>query len=186
MSLPKPPSPAKLVIGIFTNDKDLIHPVSKRLCGAFGDIDLISPWFPFDLTDYYTPEMGAGLIRRMMAFKTLVSQDHLSTIKTETNRVEHEFALNRNRRVNIDPGYLICERFVLATGKNAAHRICVGNNIYADLTLIYQNGGFQSLPWTYPDYTKKDILEFLRRVRRKYRLDMKAYPGPPKGSKAFQ
>ncbi len=173
MSLPKPPAPAKLIVGVFMNDPRLIDGVCRRLCEAFGEIDLISPWFPFDLTDYYTHEMGPGLQRRMMAFKTLVPQDRLSFIKAETNRMELESASNGNRRINIDPGYLVSERFVLATGKNASHRICIGGNIYADLTLIYQNKGFQSLPWTYPDYTRKDILEFLFRARCKYLWDLK-------------
>lgn len=174
MSLPKPPSPAKLVIGVFTNQKGLICQVAKQLSEQFGDIELISPWFPFDLTGYYAPEMGTMLMRRMMAFKPLVDQDRLSIIKTQTNRIEHGFAAGARRRVNIDPGYLVSERFVLATGKNYTHRIYIGNNIYADLTLIYRNRRFEPLPWTYPDYRREDIHSFLFRVRDKYLRDIKA------------
>jgi hypothetical protein len=75
--------------------------------------------------------------------------------------------------VNIDPGYLLLERFVLATGKNYAHRIYIGQNIYADLTLTYAKGGFQTLPWTYPDYASPEIRDFLLQVRYKYSMDLK-------------
>ena len=75
-------------------------------------------------------------------------------------------------RVNIDPGYLLFERFVLATGKNYSHRIYIGEGIYADLTLIYQQGAYRPLPWTYPDYSEKAMGQFLMLVRKKYRLDI--------------
>jgi len=83
------------------------------------------------------------------------------------------YSLNQGRRANIDPGYLLYERFVLASGKNFAHRIYIGHCIYADLTLIYRKGAFETLPWTYPDYADQPILSFLERVRKKYAVDIK-------------
>jgi hypothetical protein len=64
---------------------------------------------------------------------------------------------------------------VLASGKNFSHRICVGDGIYADLTLIYHKSGFQRLPWTYPDYADDDMLAFLKQVRNKYIWDIKKH-----------
>ena len=75
--------------------------------------------------------------------------------------------------VNIDPGYLLHERFVLATGKNYSHRIYIGKGIYADLTLMYTKGKFEPLPWTYPDYASENIIDFLEKVRKKYGVDIK-------------
>ena len=66
---------------------------------------------------------------------------------------------------------MLRERFVLASGKNFSHRIYIGGGIYADLTLIYQKGSFQKLPWTYPDYSDDGMLKFLEQVRNKYILD---------------
>ncbi|MGD9239827.1 MAG: DUF4416 family protein [Desulfobacterales bacterium] len=40
------------------------------------------------------------------------------------------------------------------------------------MTLIYQKGSFQKLPWTYPDYSDETMLKFLDQVRRKYVLDV--------------
>lgn len=154
-------------------EKQLFAPVSEALESIFGEIHIAGHWMPFDCTPYYAPEMGKGLERRMLAFRKLVSQESLADIKHETNRIEERFMKDDARRVNIDPGYLLAERFVLATGKNYAHRIYIGGNIYADLTLVYHNGTFRPLPWTYPDYARADMLAFLHRVRKQYLEDKK-------------
>lgn len=174
MSRPVPPKPAKLIIGLFTRETGLFQPVIKQLTEKFGPIELISRWFAFNRTDYYEPEMGGSLLRRMIAFAPLINQADLPDIKHQTNALEGKYTLDGNRRINIDPGYLLAERFVLATGKNFTHRIYLDRNIYADLTLIYQKGGFQALPWTYPDYTENNMHIFLTRSRNKYLKDLKA------------
>lgn len=173
MSLPQTPKPAKLVIGLIMKDRALFEPLSVELAADFGSVDMVSSWMPFDYTTYYEPEMGTPLYRRLMTFKDLINQDQLPEIKLTTNRLEHIFSQNGRRRVNIDPGYLLYERFVLASGKNFSHRIYIGNGIYADLTLIYQGGGFKKLPWTYPDYADAPMLAFLTQVRNKYGADLK-------------
>src|SRR5512143_1597421 len=173
MSIPQPPRPAKLVSGIFLKDQALFPEVSRELQAAFGGLDLVSPWIAFDYTLYYEKEMGAPLWRRVMAFKPLVEQDRLADIKLATNAIEQARAVDGQRRVNIDPGYLLLERFVLATGKNYSHRIYIGRGIYADLTLIYERGAYQALPWTYPDYADQPLRRFLLAVRRKYTADLR-------------
>jgi hypothetical protein len=173
MSLPHAPKPAKLVIGLIMKDRALFEPLGVELAAGFGSVDMVSSWMSFDYTSYYEPEMGTPLFRRVLTFKKLISQDELSQIKLATNRLEQSVAQSGRRRVNIDPGYLLYERFVLASGKNFCHRIYIGSSIYADLTLIYQRGGYQKLPWTYPDYADEPMLEFLTRVRRKYAVDLK-------------
>ncbi|MBW2365066.1 MAG: DUF4416 family protein [Deltaproteobacteria bacterium] len=173
MSLPQKPKPAKLVIGIFMKDKALAKPVAQELIDHFGHMDLLSAWFPFDYTDYYHTEMGRPLVRRVFSFIELIEQTFLAEVKNITNRIEEKYSKNGSRRVNIDPGYLLLERFVLATGKNFAHRIYIGKEIYADLTLIYKDGGYQKLPWTYPDYSAEDMTKYLLKVRSKYTYDLK-------------
>jgi len=174
MSIPQPPRPAKLVIGLLLGRKEPFPDVAAELEAAFGGPDLVSPWMPFDYTTYYEKEMGSGLLRRVLAFRTMISQDRLTEIKLATNAMEQARAVGGRRRVNIDPGYLLLERFVLATGKNFSHRIYLGQGIYADLTLIYQHGEFQTLPWTYPDYADRPLRRFLLAVRGKYARDLKA------------
>jgi hypothetical protein len=173
MSQIQAPRPAKLIIGVFTNTIDAITPAANMFTEEFGAIDLVSAWYPFTDTTYYEKEMGSGLFRRMMAFRRLIDPGALSEIKLKTNRIEEKFSTQGRRRINIDPGYLTYERFVLATGKNYTHRIYIGGGIYADLTLVFQKGEFQTLPWTYPDYAKDNIRSFLTQVRQKYIMDIK-------------
>jgi hypothetical protein len=109
----------------------------------------------------------------MLGFQNLIAQDTLAAVKRQTNRMEALYAVDNKRRINIDPGYLLLEKFVLATGKNFSHRIYIGQNIYADLTLTYSKGSFQTLPWTYPDYASPEIRQFLLQVRHKYSMDLK-------------
>jgi hypothetical protein len=173
MSSPQEPKPAKLVVGLMMKDRTLFDRLSGELAAAFGAVDLVSGWMPFDYTTYYESEMGTPLCRRLLTFKKLVNQDELPDIKLATNRLEQTFTRSGKRRVNIDPGYLLYERFVLASGKNFSHRIYIAGGIYADLTLIYQRGRYEKLPWTYPDYADEPIRQFLTRVRSKYAVDLK-------------
>ncbi|MFO7666629.1 MAG: DUF4416 family protein [Desulfobacterales bacterium] len=173
MSVVRPPKPAKLVTGVFLKDRDLLETLISELAEKFGPIDIISQWFPFDYTSYYEPEMGFPLFRRMLAYKNLIEQTDLAGIKNITNDIELKYSKNGKRAANIDPGYMLCERFILATGKNYTHRIYIGEGIYADLTLIYQKSGFKKLPWTYPDYYDERMVLYLKTVREKYMVDLK-------------
>lgn len=168
MSRPSPPSPAKLIIGFFTPEKRLCARVVSDVERQFGPVDYISRWLPFDYTGYYTAEMGKPLFRRMISFKHLIGQEQLPHIKKYTNELEQQWARNGQRRINFDPGYLLPSRFVLATGKNFAHRIYIGHKIYADLTLLYEKGRFQTLPWTYPDYADPGLQAVLGQIRDNY------------------
>jgi len=173
MSRPHPPKPAKLIAGFFLKDKTLAEGVVRGLQECLGPVEMISGWIDFDFTTYYHKEMGSPLSRRLVVFKSLVAQTGLADVKLATNRLESSYGRKGRRRVNIDPGYLLPERFVLATGKNFTHRIYVGQRIYADLTLIFQKGAFRTLPWTYPDYADRSLIDFLTLVRNKYMLDLK-------------
>jgi hypothetical protein len=173
MSQPQSPKPAKLIAGFFVKDKALAADIAQDLQERLGPVDMVSAWFPFDFTTYYEKEMGGPLHRRLMVFKPLVEQTELAAIKRMTNELEQKYQRQGQRRVNVDPGYLLAERFVLATGKNFTHRIYIGEGIYADLTLIYQKGDFKTLPWTYPDYADRRLIDFLILVRNKYMLDLK-------------
>ncbi|MFA5906047.1 MAG: DUF4416 family protein [Desulfobacula sp.] len=174
MSMPKQPDPAKLVIGCIMNDKSLVETLFPFLEKEFGPVDMISRWLEFAYTDYYYKEMGSPLFRKVFVFKDLVAQEDLARIKEKTNEIETFFAVAGKRNINIDPGYLLSSRFILATGKEYSHRIYIGRNIYADLTLMYsKTDGFKTLPWTYPDYASEIMISFLSKVRDKYILELK-------------
>ena len=173
MSTPKKPDAAKLVISVFMNDKVLFDELLPGLEKAFGSTEQISDWFDFDYTDYYEGEMGSPLFRRMISFGTLIGQDDLARIKETTNAMEKNWAVNGQRNLNLDPGYLLLSRFVLATGKDFSHRIYIGRGIYAEVTLMFKKGKFHPLAWTYPDYASTEMTNFLMGVRRTYVTDLK-------------
>jgi hypothetical protein len=173
MSLPQPPKPAKLIISLFLRRKCLISSVARDLADTLGPIDMISPWFGFDFTSYYESEMGKPLYRRILTVQMLIEQDALADIKHATNAIERRYVEGDRRQVNIDPGLMTQARFVLATGKDFAHRVYIGKQIYADLTLIYQQGRFQILPWTYPDYAADRMRDYLDHVRDRYIADLR-------------
>ncbi len=167
MSSPRPPSPARLVVGLFTAERELLHEAAMALSELFGPLDAASPWFSFHHTSYYEREFGSPLFRRLMAFKRLADQGELCDIKLATNEVEKKFLRPEgSRRLNLDPGLLTPERFVLATGKNYVHRVYLAKGIYADLTLVYRRGVYEPLEWTYPDYAEACVRDFLLQLRR--------------------
>ena len=118
MSTPKSPDPAKLVFSVFMGEKSLFDGLFDALEAIGGPVDMISRWLDFDFTDYYHREMGSPLFRRIVAFKPLVDQGDLPRIKLATNRLENIHTAGNSRQVNIDPGYLLPSRFVLADRKS--------------------------------------------------------------------
>ncbi|MGD8369391.1 MAG: DUF4416 family protein [Desulfobacterales bacterium] len=176
MSIPQKPKPARLIIGVMMMDTSLMEETAADLEERYGPADRVSPWFAFDFTDYYDKEMGTPLKRRLISFQRLIGQETLPEVKLATNEIEMRLSVGGRRRVNIDPGYLTLERFVLATGKNFTHRIYLGRGIYADLTLLYTGGRFVPLEWTYPDYATEPIRTFLAEARERYRVDLRGQP----------
>jgi hypothetical protein len=170
MSRPQTPRPAKLLAGLLFRDADVHRQTLTALEEAFGPLDFLTEPEPFTFTTYYDREMGPDLRRQTVAFLNLVDPATLADVKLATNAMEHRFAAHGKRTVNIDPGLLCEERLILATGKNFTHRVYLRDGIYADLTLIYQKGAYQVLPWTYPDYRTPRLRHFLAALRRKLQV----------------
>ena len=142
--------------------------IREKLVDSFGPISYISPSMPFTFTDYYNPEMGEGIERFFISFSRLISPDTLADAKTITNAIELDEAVDGKRKINLDPGLISEASVILATTKNRAHRIAIGHNLYAEVTLIYQNHGFVSFPWTYADYRSKAVQDKLLDIRKRY------------------
>ncbi|MFW6325332.1 MAG: DUF4416 family protein [Desulfovermiculus sp.] len=179
MSRPHVPPPAQLVISVLSSKMIRVWPdLERELHARWGALDYVSDPFPFTQTSYYDQELGTPIMRRIVAFQALVSQDQLPHIKLWTNALEDKWRDATGRRgVNLDPGLLSLERFILGTGKNFTHRIYLGQGIFADLTLIFQKGGWQPLPWTFPDYAGKHIQALLTRIRTRYKKKLNQEPG---------
>ncbi len=165
-------------MSLIYQDQALLDLLTEELRREFGEMELIGQELSFDHTRYYTAEMGTELARRFVAFRDLIARERLPSIKLQTNVLEKRFSrAGGGRRVNIDPGYLTAENLILATGKNYSHRVYVDDGIYADLTLIFQDGSYQPLPWTYPDYRSGEIVALMNAVRNKYLLQLREMGG---------
>lgn len=131
-----------------------------------GDVNKKTDAIPFVHTAYYNKEMGENLFRQWVLFQKLVFPDILVELKHKSNEIEKKF-LNKvgGRIINIDPGLVSLNNIILASTKNYTHRIYLGKGIYAELTLIYKQGQFRPLEWTYPDYQEKIALRFFTEAR---------------------
>jgi hypothetical protein len=174
MSAPRQPKPAKLFVSVISAFPQRIASALTELADRHGAMDFVSAVLPFEYTDYYYAELGRPLVRRFASFLTLIQQDDLPLIKEATNKLEVRSSSGGRRSVNVDPGYLVAERFILGTGKNYAHRIYLSRGIYADLTLVFRQGEYRPLPWTYPDYTEAKFRGWLKALRQKYLLQLRA------------
>jgi hypothetical protein len=179
MSEPKPAEAVKLVASILFSEKALLPAVLEALTKEYGVTDYISPARPFCYTDYYHREMGLNMERLFVAFAQLIRPESLPQIKLQTNDLEKSFSQGGGRRVNIDPGYVSSAHLILATGKGYAHRPYLRDGIYADLTLMYCDKFFQTLPWTYPDYAENETRGIFNRLRSKYIAQVKLKTNGP-------
>jgi hypothetical protein len=167
------PEPVKLICGMLAQGREWLDAARARLAESFGTVDLASDVFTFDVTDYYEPEMGAGLLRQFVSFQRVVSPGDLADIKLATNATEGELAAELGadvpRPVNLDPGLLDGSKLILATTKDYAHRIYLRDGIYAEVTLIWKKGGWTPTPWTYRDYREPTYHAFLTQARARFR-----------------
>lgn len=161
--------PVKLIVGILACDASVLEGVRGRLTEAYGATDFVSEVYPFDKTEYYVSEAGAEMVRQFMAFENLIHPGRLADIKHATNEMEKELAetleTSYPRPVNLDPGYVEPSKLVLASTKNFAHRIYIGEQMYAEVTLTYNHGVWESFPFTFPDFKSGRYDAFFSEVR---------------------
>ncbi len=127
-----------------------------------------SETFTFEMTTYYTPEMGTDLQRCYIVFKNWICPGKLAHVKLTTNSIEHEFLDEGCRTVNLDPGLLTAHSLILASGKDFSHRIYLRDGIYAEVTLMVKDGRLDALPWTYKDYRLPEVVDFFEEQRRAF------------------
>ncbi|MFH0957258.1 MAG: DUF4416 family protein [Pseudomonadota bacterium] len=169
MSLPTEPDPAQLILSILSARESPVKYLEKHLIAAFGNLEDILGPLKFDFTKYYDVELGSGIKRWVVAFNRLVDPSQLAHFKILTNSIEEEWSSRGRRQFNLDPGVMSLGNFVLATGKNNAHRIYLNHGIFADLTLVFRRSSYQPLEWTYPDYADSELIGLLNHIREKYK-----------------
>jgi hypothetical protein len=168
MSSRSVPAPARLVVSAIFREERSLEAALLRIEEEVGEVRPAGPAFPFDWTDYYAEEMGSPLFRRFLRSERPVPRESLADIKIALERIEIALSFEGRRTVNLDPGLVTAENFILATGKNFTHRVYLRDGVFADLTLEFRNGEYRPLPWTYPDYASEAVRRLLREVRREH------------------
>jgi hypothetical protein len=163
------PAPVLLIIAASSRHDAAMSWFRDRVVSRHGPIALTSEAFAFTETDYYTSTMGAGLQKQFVALQRLIDAGALAPIKCETNLWEAEYAALKlhaeSRPLNLDPGYITPAKLVLASTKDHAHRIYLGDGIYAEVTLTYRARQWRAMEWTYPDYRRADYQRFFTHCR---------------------
>jgi hypothetical protein len=169
MGRPTSPEPVLLILAAFSRHEMALDWSRCRAAEQWGPIALESPPFEFTETEYYTPTMGQGLRKVFFAFERLFDPGELAARKLQTNQWEAEYAALAShpdpRPLNLDPGYIALGKLVLASTKDFAHRVYLGQGIYAEVTLTYKHNAWQWHEWTFPDYCRADYQEFFSRCR---------------------
>jgi hypothetical protein len=166
---PADPVPVKLLCGVLYSEEALLQKAIDLLVQRYGPVDYKSPLFPFDITDYYQPEMGATIWRLFVSFTLPVNPGSLARIKVECNEIEDMLAVDDQRKVNLDPGYMDYDKVVLASAKYNAHKIYLDLGIYADLTLRYEKGKYIPSPYAFPDFKNGAYEPVFLHIRAKYK-----------------
>ena len=165
------PEPVKLIIGILAADRNCLQAAVDAITAEYGECDLISETFEFNQTAYYRNQAGDNILRQFVSFKELIDPGRLASIKHRTNEIEKELAAKLPpplpRPVNLDPGIIEPSKLVLASTKNFSHRIYIGDSMYAELTLSFCKGKWQSFSYTFPDFKGNRYHAFLSNVREK-------------------
>jgi hypothetical protein len=167
--------PERLIVGVLASNSEIEGEALKAMTSLYGPLSFHSERELFLWTTYYCAEMGGAIFRSYWAFEHLIDPSTLAEIKQATDRIEIRFAENGKRAVNLDPGILGTARFCLATTKDRSHRIPLSGGIYGELTLIYEHGGFNALPWTYPDWASEPVRTMLSNLRKDLLEDLRRF-----------
>jgi hypothetical protein len=165
---PTAPEPVKYLVAVLWADEAALPLALARLSERWGPIDFVGPDRPFNLTNYYEPEMGANLHRRLISFETLLSPEDLPAAKWACIDIEAGLKGAAGRRANLDIGYLDHNKIVLASIKAAGQKIYLSGGIYADLIARFADGRYQPFTWTFPDFKDGRYDGELGELRRKY------------------
>ncbi|MFN3921767.1 MAG: DUF4416 family protein [Caldimicrobium sp.] len=177
MSVPKEPEPVFFFIAVTEAEEGFFLKIKPLLEETLGMTVFQSLTYNFsEYTDYYEKEMGCPLWKTFYFFEYFKDPSFLVDLKHLTYQLERETAFEgMKRRINLDPGYLSLSKVVLSTFKDYSHRLYLGRSVYGEVTLIFRESSFQSLPWTYPDYKNEKIIEVFNKARSFYKERIRDY-----------
>ena len=155
----------KLVAAILYKEEEPLADGLGMLEELFSPLDFRGTAHPFKHTDYYEQEMGAGLVRILVAFSRLAAPNVLVEAKRQCLQLEQVLASGGRRRVNVDVGYLDLFKLVLASFKGRGNKLYLDDGVWADMTMFYDKGEFRPLPWSFPDFAAGTYNQELKEIR---------------------
>ncbi len=183
MGVIRNPIPVKLFAGMLSPEPALLVDCTGLLCEAYGPLDYESDVMLWDTTDYYRDEMGPVIYRKFIFFKELADPGALAAVKRFTHGIEERYALRMpsavKRRINLDPGYVTEAKVVLASTKDFSHRVYIGENIYAEVTLRYstKERSFTACDHTFFDFRTETYRLLFNTARSLLRKELKQIRG---------
>ena len=162
---------------VITRHKDARKWAIARLAEQWGQATVCSVEIPFEAGGYYTPSMGSGLHKSLIAVADFADPGSLADWKNETNEWEQEYTRSsqheEDRPLNLDPGYMTQAKLVLATTKDRDHRLYLRDGMFAEVTLTYVGKAWQHHRWTYPSYRTDEVATFANQCRADLRQHLK-------------
>lgn len=161
----------KILFAVIYKEQNDFDKLKKILVKKFGKPLSESNEYSFSgFSDYYEPEMGSGLKRKLIVFeKRNIDAGFLIKLKLFALKLEKKFAMKgccwKKRKINIDPGFLTKEKFVLLSFKKKPRKIYLGRGVWADLLLVAKGKSWEVLPWTFPEFRDEKVQAFLSLVR---------------------
>lgn len=169
MGSASPHAPVLVLLAVISRYESALAWSCSQAESFWGPIARTSPSFHFDETDYYQPSMGGELKKTFLTFERLTDPGELAAWKHRTDAWEREYAAIaahvEPRPLNLDPGYITPAKLVLASTKDHAHRIYLGQGMFAEVTLYFKAGRWQHRDWTFPDYRRADYQQFFMTAR---------------------
>jgi len=173
LAKPRDVDPVKLFVAVLWAAPDPLQKGLDLLRAEWGETDFEGADYPFDMTDYYDSEMGQGLKRRLVSFRSLVAPDCLSPAKHISNSIESRLSGENGRAINLDVGYLDHNKIVLASFKGAGQKIYLTNGVWADMVARYRGGKYVPFEWTFPDFREGRYDRELISIRQIYLEQMR-------------
>ncbi|MCF7934847.1 MAG: DUF4416 family protein [Synergistales bacterium] len=158
--------PVKLFVATLTPSEPWWQWALERMRERWGPPEQISEAYSFQWTRYYDA-IGTELTRRLLSFQGLWDGEQLAQWKTTAVAIEEESGATQ-RRVNIDPGFIDGARLILASTKDRAQRIPIGNGLFAEVTLRYRSGKWAPFDYTFPDFASGIYAPFLSEIRARW------------------
>jgi len=178
VSGPEPTLPVLPVVSVLSRCSSALDKAIPDLNRYFGPVAIRSRPYPFDMSDYYLPEMGAGLTRIWLCFGRLRDPAELRHWKLFCFELEESLSADGARTVNLDPGYLDHGKLVLASFKPAPDKICVGGGVWAHTCLRYRFGDFTGPDHSFPDFIDGRFNDYFRRAKSFYKNALRGVPSP--------